>query len=154
LDKANVDNNRIDDLSAADIMTLDEWRMKFHTKYTCLGTLKGWSPAGSPLPSKIGGQPTVGKPEPSADDGTSETFLTRERQQVKLAERIQLSPDTWAFRFSLPKPNMRLGLPIGKHIKFWCPNPKPKVAGEWNGKPDSEFGKPEIERKYTPSLLD
>lgn len=162
LDKANVDNNRIDDLSAADIMTLDEWRMKFHTKYTCLGTLKGWAPQGSPLPTKLGGNPsaaaaaTPAKSSSSADASgdATETFLTRERQQVTLGEKIQLSPDTWAFRFKLPKPNMRLGLPIGKHIKFWCPNPKPKVPGEWNGKPDPEFGKPEIERKYTPSMLD
>jgi cytochrome-b5 reductase len=157
LNKSDVDNNRIDDLSAADIMTLDEWRMKFHTKYTCLGSLKGWSPAGSPMPAKISGAvPSAtanGTPAKSTEEA-QETFLTRERQQVKLAEKIQLSPDTWLFKFALPKPNMRLGLPIGKHIKFWCPNPKPKVPGEWNGKPDAEFGKPEIERKYTPSMLD
>jgi len=152
LDVANIDNNRIDDLSAGDIMTLDEWRMKFHTKYTCLGTLKGWSPAGSPAPTKLGGKTPAAVP--ATPEAPEETFLTRERQQVKLGEKIQLSHDTWLFRFSLPKPNMRLGLPIGKHIKFWCPNPKPKVPGEWNGKPDPEFGKPEIERKYTPSMLD
>lgn len=165
LERKDIENNRLDDLSAADIMTLDQWRMNFHTKYTCLGTLKGWSMAGSPTPSKIGGaaapapftSATAANPAgsgPVGSSGPEEKFLTRERQSVKLGEKIKLSPDTWLFRFSLPKLNMRLGLPIGKHIKFWCPNPKSKVPGEWNGRPDPEAGAKEVERKYTPSLLD
>jgi cytochrome-b5 reductase len=159
LEQKDVENNRIDDLSAGDIMTLEEWRAQFHRKYTCIGTLKGWSPAGSPLPNAITGkQPTTttttSTTTTSSTTTSDPTFLTKERQRVILKEKIALSPDTFLFRFGLPQPNMRLGLPIGKHIKFWCPNPKPKVAGEWNGRPDPEAGKPEIERKYTPSSLD
>lgn len=160
LEQASVDNNRIDDLAAADIMTLDEWRMKFHSKYTYLGTLKGWSPAGSPPPSKLNHRnpaatAAAAKPEdPSKMEGAGQNFLKRERQQVVLKEKIQLSHDTFIFRLALPLPGMRLGLPIGKHIKFWCPNPKGKVLGEWNGKPDGEANSAEIERKYTPCMLD
>lgn len=151
LEKPCIDNNRIDDLTASDIMTLDEWRMKFHSKYTCIGTLKDWSPAGSPIPAKAGGAAALAIAATTAE---AAPFLTRERQKVVLGEKIKLSPDTFLFRFHLPNRNSRLGLPIGKHIKFWCPNPSPKVAGEWNGRPDTEFGKPEVERKYTPSTLD
>jgi len=141
LEGADIDNNRIDDLTASDIMTLEEWRSKFHGKYTCLGTLKGWSPTGSPTPSKLAGSAPAAK-APAVGSGEGETFLTRERQKIPLIEKIKLSPDTFLFRFGLPKPSMTLGLPIGKHIKFWCPNPKSKVAGEWNGKADPESDKP------------
>jgi len=47
-----------------------------------------------------------------------------------------------------------LGLPVGKHFKLFAPNPKPKVAGQWNGADDPEKDKKEIERKYTPCTSD
>mmetsp|Transcript_18224 Transcript_18224/g.29639 ORF Transcript_18224/g.29639 Transcript_18224/m.29639 type:complete len:736 (-) Transcript_18224:23-2230(-) len=81
-------------------------------------------------------------------------FLDKTRKKVYLKEKIQLSHDTRIFRFALPEPDMMLGLPIGKHIKFWCPTPKPVKEGEWNGRADTESALHEIERKYTPSSCD
>jgi len=81
-------------------------------------------------------------------------FLDKTRKKVKLQEKIILSHDTRLFRFALPQKNSVLGLPIGKHIKFWCPNPRPVVEGEWNCRIDPEAGRDEIERKYTPSSSD
>jgi len=177
LDMKDIDNNRLDDLTASDLMTLDEWRFKFHSKYTLMGTLAGWSMAGSPLPNTkstgvkqgtpaaVTGVPPIvavstagaaaGVGAALSASGPVEVFLTsnKDRHKVKLVDKIQLSPDTYLFRLGLPKPTMRLGLPIGKHIKFWCPNKQGAKPGEWNGRPDEEKGS-EIERKYTPSSLD
>lgn len=118
-----------------------------------MGTLKDWTPAGSPLPSAVRNK-SFAPASSAAPPVEREHFLTKERQSVKLVEKIQLSHDTFIFRFGLPKKDMVLGLPIGKHIKLWCPNPAPVKAGEWNGRPDPEAGKSEIERKYTPCSLD
>ena len=63
------------------------------------------------------------------------SFLTKTRQTVNLVEKIILSQDTRLFRFSLGSPSMKLGLPIGKHIKFWCSNPAGVDEGMWNGRP-------------------
>jgi cytochrome-b5 reductase len=81
-------------------------------------------------------------------------FLNKQRQQLTLGERVNLSHDTVRFRFTLPKSTPVLGLPVGKHFKLYCPNPKGKVAGQWNGREDNEAGEPEIERKYTPTSSD
>lgn len=62
--------------------------------------------------------------------------------------------DVRRFRFGLPKKDMALGLPIGKHIKVFAPNKKGVKEGEWNGRPDAEAGREEIERKYTPVSSD
>lgn len=81
-------------------------------------------------------------------------FLNKERQKLTLGERVNLSHDTVRFRFTLPKSTPVLGLPVGKHFKLYCPNPKGKVAGQWNGRDDPEDGEAEIERKYTPTTSD
>lgn len=73
---------------------------------------------------------------------------------MTLTEKIELSHDSRLFRFSLPSSDMKLGLPVGKHIKIWCPNPDPVKEGEWNRRPDKEAGKAVVERKYTPSSSD
>mmetsp|Transcript_17098 Transcript_17098/g.27656 ORF Transcript_17098/g.27656 Transcript_17098/m.27656 type:complete len:309 (+) Transcript_17098:118-1044(+) len=78
-------------------------------------------------------------------------FLEKKRVAVPLVEKIEISHDTRLFRFGLPNKNTCLGLPIGKHIKVFCPNPSPSKEGEWNGRADAESGKKEIERKYTPT---
>jgi len=121
--------------------SLNEWVAKFEMKYSKVGYLV------DDAPINLG---SAGATAPAA----APTFLNKQRQQVTLAEKITLSHDTRLFRFALPSPDMRLGLPIGKHVKLWCPNPEPVVAGEWNGRPDTEAGKKEVERKYTPSSLD
>ena len=46
-----------------------------------------------------------------------QAFLDKTRQKVTLSEKIQLSHDTYIYRFALPKKNMMLGLPVGKHFK-------------------------------------
>jgi len=81
-------------------------------------------------------------------------FLNKTRQKLTLGERINLSHDTVRFRFTLPKATPVLGLPVGKHFKLYCPNPKGKEAGMWNGREDGEAGETEIERKYTPTTSD
>ena len=86
--------------------------------------------------------------------GAKAKFLNKKRQTLTLGERINLSHDTVRFRFTLPKATPVLGLPVGKHFKLYCPNPKGKVAGQWNGREDMEADESEIERKYTPTTSD
>lgn len=62
-------------------------------------------------------------------------FLNKTRQKVFLKEKVVLSHDTRLFRFSLTRAHTKLGLPTGKHIKLWCPNPKGVEEGMWNGRP-------------------
>ncbi|KAL1520043.1 hypothetical protein AB1Y20_023519 [Prymnesium parvum] len=81
-------------------------------------------------------------------------FLNKQRQSLVLGERLDLSHDTVRFRFLLPKATPVLGLPVGKHFKLYCPAPKGKVKGQWNGREDPEEGSDEIERKYTPCTSD
>lgn len=78
-------------------------------------------------------------------------FLNKERQKVEIIDVKELSHDTKRFRLSLGKEDAVLGLPTGKHIVVYAPNPEKCVAGgTWNGKPDSDKARPEVERKYTP----
>ena len=145
LDPADVENSDVSDLGWSDLNTLEEWVAKFETKYHRVGTLEGYQ-----APSKAAGAGALASSKPAG----SETFLSKERQQVRLAEKIELSHDTRLFRFALGGEHLRLGLPIGKHIKFWAPNASKRAKeGEWNGRADEEKGA-EIERKYTPSSLD
>merc|ERR1719181_6179 len=78
-------------------------------------------------------------------------FLDGTRQSLKLAEIKVLSPDTKLFRFALPSDKHCFGLPLGKHVKIFCPNPTGVVAGKWNGRDDPEDGATEIQRSYTPT---
>ena len=86
--------------------------------------------------------------------GSKKKFLNKQVQYVTLGERVNLSHDTVRFRLMLPKSAPVLGLPVGQHFKIMCPNPKGKVAGQWNGREDPEDGEEEIERKYTPTTSD
>ena len=87
---------------------------------------------------------------PSSSPTGGGVFLNKKRQSVRLAARTDVTHDTVLLRFALPAPDMRLGLPCGKHFKVFCPNPRGAVAGQWNGRADPEEGRDEIERKYTP----
>lgn len=84
----------------------------------------------------------------------SSAFLTKKRQTVTLIERKDLSHDVRLYRFALASPSQVLGLPVGKHVKLFCPNAAGVKEGEWNGRPDEEVGKAEVERKYTPTSSD
>lgn len=78
-------------------------------------------------------------------------FLARERKRARIAEVRELTPDTKLFRISLGSADTILGLPVGKHITIFAPNPETCLKnGTWNGKPDLDRGGQEIERKYTP----
>mmetsp|Transcript_8023 Transcript_8023/g.18744 ORF Transcript_8023/g.18744 Transcript_8023/m.18744 type:complete len:895 (-) Transcript_8023:267-2951(-) len=68
----------------------------------CIGTL-----------SKSG----AAKPASQAVEEPQDCFLNpRKLQQLPLVERITVSQDTRIFRFGLPSPTMRLGLPTGMHM--------------------------------------
>ena len=41
---------------------------------------------------------------------------------------------------------MAFGLPLGKHVKIFCPNVTGVVAGQWNGREDPEADAAEIQR--------
>lgn len=103
-----------------------------------------------------------------------EKFLNKTRQTVKLIKKEYVSHDTIRFRFGLPSSAPVLGLPVGKCIKVFAPNPAVGKA-EWNPRPESARGpavphdngsgegdfdsakqewRPEIVRKYTPCTLD
>ena len=44
----------------------------------------------------------------------------REKVSLKLAEKIEVSHNTRIFRFALPSPQHRLGLPCGKHVFMYA----------------------------------
>ena len=85
-------------------------------------------------------------------------FLDKTRQSAPLLEKIQLSHDTFLFRFGLPSKSHILGLPVGKHFKIFGKMPKPTKKNEWNGREDPEQLEPDfdgvVERKYTPTSSD
>merc|ERR1719174_2308905 len=60
--------------------------------------------------------PKRGKSLASLDDA-GDTFLRpREFQKMPLVEKVIVNHDTRIFRFALPRPDMKLGLPTGGHI--------------------------------------
>jgi len=79
LEQADVDNTSIEGLSWGDLNTLEEWIAKFEMKYHVVGFLVDEAP---------------------------KSFLNKQRQQVVLSEKIEISHDTRIFRFDLPESNM------------------------------------------------
>lgn len=78
-------------------------------------------------------------------------FLDKTRKKMKILDVRSVSPDTKIFRLCLGNKRAKFGLPIGKHIRIFAPNPQRCLeTGLWNGKPDPDKGKPEISRTYTP----
>jgi cytochrome-b5 reductase len=65
------------------------------------------------------------------------TFLNGEKQRCRLVKRVEVSHDTRLFRFALPTPEHRLGLPVGKHMYVYA-----TVGGE------------SVSRAYTPVSSD
>jgi NAD(P)H-flavin reductase len=83
------------------------------------------------------------------------TLLDKTRKRVQVIEVVQISHDTKKIRLSTGGKNVRLGLPIGKHICLFAPNPKKCLdSGKWNGKDDPDKGEVEIKRNYTPTPRD
>jgi len=78
-------------------------------------------------------------------------FLDKKRKRAQIADVKELSHDTKRVRIALDTAKTVLGLPVGKHIVLYLPNPKQCLdSGKWNGKDDPDRGKLEVERKYTP----
>lgn len=65
------------------------------------------------------------------------TLNPRERVSLTLTEKIEVSHNTRIFRFALPSPQHRLGLPCGKHLLIY---------GRVNDEP--------VARAYTPISCD
>mmetsp|Transcript_66253 Transcript_66253/g.158483 ORF Transcript_66253/g.158483 Transcript_66253/m.158483 type:complete len:318 (+) Transcript_66253:91-1044(+) len=73
------------------------------------------------------------------------------RKRAKIIDIKELSPDTKRFRLSLGSKSTILGLPVGKHLLIYAPNPETCLANKsWNGRDDPDKGAKEIDRKYTP----
>jgi len=87
--------------------------------------------------------------------GGAKFFLEKgKRKKIKILSIEELSHDTKRFRLDLGSKSTRLGLPTGQHVKLYCPNPKGKQEGQWNGKPDPDAGKSEVSHAYTPTTGD
>lgn len=85
--------------------------------------------------------------------GRTKVFLEKgKRKRVELLSVEELSHDTKRFRLDLGSKNTKLGLPTGKHVSIYCPNPPSCLSsGKWNGRDDPDRGKNEISRSYTPT---
>eukprot|EP00747_Dinoflagellata_sp_TGD_P030246 gnl/TRDRNA2_/TRDRNA2_134496_c0_seq1.p1 gnl/TRDRNA2_/TRDRNA2_134496_c0~~gnl/TRDRNA2_/TRDRNA2_134496_c0_seq1.p1 ORF type:complete len:318 (+),score=54.13 gnl/TRDRNA2_/TRDRNA2_134496_c0_seq1:100-1053(+) len=78
-------------------------------------------------------------------------LLDRGRKRLRIIDVHEMSHDTKRIRLSLGSRKTILGLPVGKHLAVYAPNPPSCVStGKWNGKDDPDKGKAEIDRKYTP----
>ena len=100
---------------------------------------------------------SIRKPATENHQASSRNLLggsNQTRKTVKLKEKTKVAHNVFMLTFALPSSSMVLGLPIGKHVSVFAPAPTAKVKGQWNNAPDSECGKPEIQRKYTPISLD
>jgi NAD(P)H-flavin reductase len=72
----------------------------------------------------VGGR-VLDQPPPSATSYGDGCFLNKKWQKFPLVEKIVVSSDTRIYRFGLPAPDMRLGLPTGGHIFL-----KARINGE------------------------
>jgi len=76
-------------------------------------------------------------------------LIAKQRKKAQIIDIVKLSDDTKRFRLSLGSRNATLGLPVGKHLVLYAPNPS-STSKTWNGKDDPDGGKAECDRKYTP----
>ena len=60
--------------------------------------------------------------------------------ELPISKKIQITHDTYIFRFAFPKPEMEFGLPCGGHVVF-------HANMETKAKPEGEI----VTRKYTPT---
>eukprot|EP00929_Paragymnodinium_shiwhaense_P014660 TRINITY_DN122599_c0_g1_i1.p1 TRINITY_DN122599_c0_g1~~TRINITY_DN122599_c0_g1_i1.p1 ORF type:complete len:321 (-),score=97.02 TRINITY_DN122599_c0_g1_i1:76-1038(-) len=81
-------------------------------------------------------------------------LLDKKRKQVTILDIEDVSHDVKRVRLSNGGKGVPLGLPTGKHIKLYCPNPSGCVSsGKWNGRDDPDKGAKEIARSYTPTAV-
>lgn len=80
-----------------------------------------------------------------------EPFLDKKRKLITIIDIKELSHDVKRFRLGLGSKDTPLGLPVGKHIKLFAPNPESALTKKtWNGRADKEQSA-EIYRTYTPT---
>jgi cytochrome-b5 reductase len=78
-------------------------------------------------------------------------FLDKTRKRMRILDVRHVSPDTKIYKLCLGSRSSVLGLPNGKHVTIFAPNPKECLdSGLWNGKEDPDKGSKEIKRNYTP----
>ena len=99
-----------------------------------IGYLEGADAAGGAAPAPA--------PAPAPANGASDSLVTlnsKKKVALPLTEKIVVSHNTRIFRFGLPSPKHKLGLPVGKHFFIYA---KDKKTGE------------SIIRAYTPMTSD
>lgn len=78
-------------------------------------------------------------------------LLDKKRKKARILDIAEITHDTKRIRLDTGGQRCILGLPVGKHIVIYAPNPASSgSSGKWNGKDDPEKVKTEIDRKYTP----
>jgi len=76
-------------------------------------------------------------------------------KKAKIIDITNISHDTKRFRLDLGGPDVKLGLPTGKHVIFECNNPVfQRTDKNWNGVLDKEREREIVDRKYTPTTND
>ncbi|WIA11609.1 hypothetical protein OEZ85_011714 [Tetradesmus obliquus] len=95
-----------------------------------IGRLEGAQPPQHP-------DQAAAKQQHKAALGPQVALNPHKRQTFQLAHKDSVSHDTRLFRFALPTPQHRLGLPVGKHIQLYA-----NIGGEG------------VVRPYTPTTLD
>lgn len=70
----------------------------------------------TPAPAAAAAVSTSSPPSANIVSGPPAALNPREKISLKLMERIEVSHNTRIFRFALPTPEHRLGLPCGKHV--------------------------------------
>jgi len=82
-------------------------------------------------------------------------LLDKKRKRVTILDIHDVSHDVKRIRLSTGGRGVPLGLPTGKHVKLFAPNPAACLSsGKWNGRDDPDKGAKEIGRNYTPTLVD
>lgn len=75
----------------------------------------------------------------------------KEKKRTMVLDVKEINHDTKRFRLSTGGKSAKLGLPTGKHLAIYCPNPaKCLSSGNWNGRNDPDRGAKSISRAYTP----
>lgn len=82
-------------------------------------------------------------------------LLDRVRKSIQVIQVVKVNHDTKIIRLSTGNKNTVLGLPVGKHVCLFAPNPQKCLqSGKWNGKDDPDKGEQEVKRSYTPTSSD
>ncbi len=98
--------------------------------------------SGTATPATTGSSVSLSSADTSASPSAAAkdlvTLNPREKVKLKLTERVEVSHNSRIFRFALPSPQHRLGLPCGRHLLVYAKT----AAGET------------VARAYTPISCD